>query len=227
MTHNIKTKVRVRDIFYVCLTGTALLIAAFSMLGLENKEPQIFLLYVLQEITLFVSLYFLVVRKYDLGLADFGWIKVIPRSLVKTLLKALGIFIIITIFFHVLELVAPNFPGASGGESLVPSFGTKPIQIVSLFVLAVIVAPVLEEIFFRGFIFNTLLNHYSFWPASIVSALIFTLAHMDMGSFFIIFALSLLLNWIYSQHRSIIPGIYFHMINNSIALIFELVFLAS
>lgn len=46
-------------------------------------------------------------------------------------------------------------------------------------VLAILVAPVTEEFFFRGVFFTSLRARYGFWPGAIASGLLFGLAHFE------------------------------------------------
>jgi membrane protease YdiL (CAAX protease family) len=50
-------------------------------------------------------------------------------------------------------------------------------QIAFLFVLAVVIAPVIEEIAFRGLLLRTFMRRMSFWPAALLSTAIFALFH--------------------------------------------------
>ena len=49
--------------------------------------------------------------------------------------------------------------------------------VVLLVVVAGLIAPVLEEFVFRGLIFRTFLRRMSFWPAALLSSLIFAVGH--------------------------------------------------
>jgi len=49
---------------------------------------------------------------------------------------------------------------------------------VVLGVLVVLVAPVVEELVFRGLLLRTMMWHWGFWPAALVSSAIFALFHV-------------------------------------------------
>jgi membrane protease YdiL (CAAX protease family) len=50
--------------------------------------------------------------------------------------------------------------------------------VIALLVLvAVIAAPVIEEFVFRGLLLRTFMQRWSFWPAALVSSLIFAVGH--------------------------------------------------
>ena len=81
-----------------------------------------------------------------------------------------------------------------------------------------ILAPVAEELVFRGAVLRALLswskNH---WGMIALSALIFALVHGNPAQMPHAFLIGLLLGWMYWRTGSIIPGVAFHWANNSIA----------
>jgi membrane protease YdiL (CAAX protease family) len=91
-------------------------------------------------------------------------------------------------------------------------------------VLAVVMiaglAPIAEELFFRGFLFAGLRTRWSLWPAAITSGLIFGLVHAPTGITTVVplAALGLALCWLYDRTGSLWPCVIAHMINNGLAL---------
>jgi CAAX protease family protein len=84
----------------------------------------------------------------------------------------------------------------------------------------VLLAPVAEELFFRGFLFGGLRSKWDFWPAAIVCGLIFGAVHITTGPTAAIplAALGFALCFIYEQTGSIWPCILAHAFNNGLAL---------
>lgn len=81
-----------------------------------------------------------------------------------------------------------------------------------------IFAPIVEEMVFRGAILRTLLSSFSnHWYAIVVSALIFTVVHINPAQMPHAFLIGLLLGWIYYRTGSILPGILLHWVNNTAA----------
>ena len=89
-----------------------------------------------------------------------------------------------------------------------------------VFVLAVVIAPVAEETFFRGFVLAGIGKRFGNAWGVVLSALLFSVAHMQPGALLPIFILGLLLGWLYLRTRSIWPCILTHFAYNSIALVF-------
>lgn len=90
-----------------------------------------------------------------------------------------------------------------------------------LFVLAVFFAPVAEETYFRGWIFTSLRVHWGRWPAVIVSALLFALAHYESTHLYAlaVFPLGLILAALRERTGSARTSMVFHAANNLIAFL--------
>jgi uncharacterized protein len=83
-----------------------------------------------------------------------------------------------------------------------------------------VLAPVLEEMLFRGVILRAFLQRYPRGIAIVHSAGIFGLAHMNLYQFVAAFTLGLLAGWLYERTRSLWPCIALHAAyNGSIALL--------
>ncbi len=85
-----------------------------------------------------------------------------------------------------------------------------------------ILAPLTEEVVFRGAILRTLLGMMSkrnHWVAIMISAAIFGAVHGNAAQFVNALLMGLLLGWMYYRTRSIVPGILLHWVNNTMAYI--------
>jgi membrane protease YdiL (CAAX protease family) len=87
-------------------------------------------------------------------------------------------------------------------------------KFASLFFTAVIVAPVAEELLFRGIILRGLLGRFKPWMAISLSAMLFALMHMNPWQTVPQFGLGLVLGWFYLRTRSLWPCIAGHALNN-------------
>ena len=84
-----------------------------------------------------------------------------------------------------------------------------------------LLAPLSEEIVFRGAILKSLLSSSRLpaWGAIALSALMFALIHMNPAQMPHAFVIGLLLGWMYWRTGSILPGMAYHWANNSIAYV--------
>ena len=82
-----------------------------------------------------------------------------------------------------------------------------------------LLAPVAEEVVFRGAVLHTLLQWqpHRRWAMIALSALLFALAHLNPAQLLHPFAIGLLLGWMYERTGSILPGIVYHWVNNTVA----------
>ncbi len=107
-------------------------------------------------------------------------------------------------------------------ESLVELMKDIKDMPVTFFFLAVVAAPVLEEILFRGIILEGYLKNYKPWTAILVSAFLFGLIHLNLAQGVSAFISGILFGWIYWRTRSILLGILLHFINNVLAFVSSL-----
>jgi membrane protease YdiL (CAAX protease family) len=81
-------------------------------------------------------------------------------------------------------------------------------------VVGCIAAPIAEELFFRGLVVTGLLK-WGFLPAAAVSAGLFTLAHLDIGSIIPFFAVGMVMAWLYYWRGCLWDSIAFHFLFNT------------
>jgi membrane protease YdiL (CAAX protease family) len=90
-----------------------------------------------------------------------------------------------------------------------------------LFLLAAgagsILAPLAEELFFRGYVFQTFERRYGGLWAYLFSAGLFAAVHANLAAAVPIFVLGLMLARIFQQSGSVVPGVIAHGVNNAIS----------
>lgn len=85
-----------------------------------------------------------------------------------------------------------------------------------------VLIPIAEEIVFRGAILRKLLEKMGdgkHWLAILCSALLFGIAHGNSAQFVHAVLSGMLLGWLYYRTKSVVPGIVFHLINNTVTYI--------
>ena len=80
-------------------------------------------------------------------------------------------------------------------------------------------APILEEVLFRGAIQGYLMRKYNPTVGIVVAALVFGLIHMNPIQIFYATCLGLVFGWMYYRTCSLMPVIIGHVLNNSLAVI--------
>jgi hypothetical protein len=89
--------------------------------------------------------------------------------------------------------------------------------VTGVFVIGI--APVVEETFFRGFLFQALRNSWGVWLAVPASAAIFSAIHLTPSKFVQLAILGMALAFVFHKTRSLWPCILLHALNNTLAFI--------
>lgn len=141
----------------------------------------------------------------------FGRFDAVTMGMGCSLLMAGYVFILL----HNLVLMALGVD-TQGGEILKVF---SELESPAWFVLgAVFAAPIVEEIFFRGFLFQGFRQRYG-WVAGIaISSFIFAAAHLDPVAFIPTFILGAVLAYVYHRSNSVWPGIILHFLVNAFAV---------
>ena len=83
--------------------------------------------------------------------------------------------------------------------------------------LVKVIAPIMEELLFRGLILQTL-KRYGNVFAILVTSLLFALLHGNLPQSVPVFALSMMICYVVLKSGSILPGIAIHFLNNAFAI---------
>jgi membrane protease YdiL (CAAX protease family) len=93
------------------------------------------------------------------------------------------------------------------------------MDFIAVFIAVVVIAPLIEEIFFRGYLFKLLQDKLGDNPAVILTSILFAAAHFNIFTFLPILVMGALMGWARKRTGSIIPSLILHMANNLIALL--------
>lgn len=88
-----------------------------------------------------------------------------------------------------------------------------------LFVAIAIIAPLVEEILFRGLVQNALMRKLPAWGAILGASAIFAAVHMDYHAFPALMAMGAVFGLLYHRTGSLRVNIVAHMLNNAGALL--------
>jgi membrane protease YdiL (CAAX protease family) len=94
---------------------------------------------------------------------------------------------------------------------------------IAMIALACLIAPVAEETFFRGFLQPVLRRSLGQRGAIIMVALLFALVHRNLAVFLPIFALGLVLGYLYEKTQSTIASAVAHCMHNAVTTCFLLI----
>lgn len=158
--------------------------------------------------------------KFNLPPAAWGLIRPIKINIGQVLLTLLGCFVALIAYGAVVAGLGLEFlePEANIPESL---FDQRSVLPLTLF-LVLIVAPLAEEMFFRGFVFHGLWPRFPLWAAMLISGLLFSAIHVtgaDMIGLLIPFTvIGALFAWIVQRTGSLWNAIAVHFLFNLIGV---------
>jgi uncharacterized protein len=90
---------------------------------------------------------------------------------------------------------------------------------VALFVFGAIAAPVVEEFFFRGLLYQYLRTRTGVLLGAALSSLAFALAHLTPQLIPPLFVMGLVLTWLAERYKSVYPAVAVHALNNGVVLL--------
>lgn len=90
------------------------------------------------------------------------------------------------------------------------------------FLVIVILAPITEELIFRGILFEEINRLFDYKFAILSTALLFGIYHFNILQGVNIFVMALILAMVYYYRKNILDSILIHMVNNFLALILSI-----
>ena len=211
-------------VFFVL--GAAIVGGAMAAFGEDSVETDLAeaIAIALLDVVLVVTVLVVIGRK-GAGLAALGF-----RAPRRGWLRMLG-FIVIA-YFAAIGLV--NLYGIAidvfGLDQLEPSqqlpddFYDHDVVVIMTGIAIVFMAPVAEEIFFRGFIFGGLRRYVNLPIAGLTSGALFAIAHGDPGLVIPFAGVGLVLAFLYERTGTLYAAIGVHFIFNSVSFLLLLLY---
>lgn len=145
--------------------------------------------------------------------------KQINRSLKTFAVAPFSIIVFSIILMIPIEFIVTTFLEAANIPDFqniqLPAFSKNTFGIIAI----TLVAPIVEELVFRGAILKYLLTRFSTWNAIVMSSAIFGIVHLNPTQTIAAFIIGMAIGWIYYRTRKLGTCIIMHVFNNSICLI--------
>ena len=187
-------------------------VAASVVLSLLSLDVDVGLMVSLAELLLLAPVWWLTVRKYKVGWKALGLRSFRGRMVglgCGLMILSFGFNIFYSLFLALFDLQMQ--------ADLVPIFAelSSPWWLLAG---GVIVAPVAEEVFFRGFVFAGLRQRYDWKQAAVISSALFAVIHVTPTAMIPVFILGCIFAYLYHRSDSIWPAILMHVSTNALAL---------
>lgn len=199
---SIRTAILMSVFFYAVYAVSSILFYALSAGGFRPEYPVEFL--VKQAAAWVVTL--LVARR----IAKTGWSECFPltsvtsRLVLPIVLASIGASI-------VLSDLASLIPMPESMQEFLRGLLDNSIP---TFISFVIIAPVTEELFFRGWMFRGFLKNYTTRKSIVVTATVFALFHLNPWQAVLAFPLGIVYAWLVLKTGSLVPSILSHAVVN-------------
>jgi uncharacterized protein len=119
----------------------------------------------------------------------------------------------------IMEIVVRVWPLSAWQEAMFKQMTSGSHQEI---LVTCMLAPILEEMLFRGVILRSFLTQYPRWIAIAGSAALFGLAHLNLYQFIVGAVLGALTGWLYERTRSLLPCIALHAAYNTALTVLSL-----
>ncbi len=110
-------------------------------------------------------------------------------------------------------------PSTAQAERVMRLFGRGFLGLVFALLVAVVIAPFVEELLFRGFVYSAFRQSIGVGWAIFVDVIIFALVHFDLFLFVPLAVIGFVLAWLYERSYSLGPPIFLHALNNLASII--------
>ncbi len=172
--------------------------------------------YFIQAVVLLILLWLFVFYRnratwYDLGIKPFS----ILKGIFLTLFGIIAIFFIDIVYTIFLRFI----PWDTDKNKIRLLIENKNISLTMLFIVAVIIAPICEELFFRGFLFPAFKKKMTTFSAMFLSSILFAVFHLEPTQLIPLIGIGFILSFVYEKAESLIPSVLLHSLNNLIAII--------
>lgn len=205
--------------------GLGLINQDTDLLNILVNNTSVQFLYIFLVEAAVIGLVILVLRRRGLSLKSIGWGRRFRwQDLAIALITIVAFYILLIAATALVKFLLPEVnleePQDLGFKNLV---GTADRLLA--FSALVIMAPIGEEVLFRGYLYSGLRSQWQFFPAMALTSLLFGAAHLGSGNVnsllwgaaLTTFVLSIVLSYLRERTGALYAGMIVHGLNNAVA----------
>jgi membrane protease YdiL (CAAX protease family) len=209
--------------FYVAQYGVGLAIVAGIYTGLWSESIDTPLFGAIASAIIYVCMLIIVigvpwrlfgdvVTRGDVGMGRLPHI----RDAGLTLVAFVVYMVASVMFIQFAALIVPGF-NVDQEQDIIFTQLTASSDYIVAFITLVIVAPLAEEVLFRGYLYSKMRRVASVWVSTIAISLLFGYVHGQWNVGVDVFALSLVACWLREYTGTLWAGLFLHMLKNGLA----------
>jgi len=200
--------------FISCVALIILLSLLFiPVIGIIGVETPFFLILSSFHILLLIfTAYYL--KRRGCSFRDVGLTIVKLKYVVAGILLGAALLIVSAAMSYLTE---PIFGSSMIQESLM-ELTEMPELLPPLLIFGALIAPIIEELYFRGFAYLAFKSRFGTRMGIFISALFFAVMHLDIPVFIEILVIGIILTYAYEKTKSLPLVIIAHIFNNALAL---------
>ena len=160
------------------------------------------------------------IKRYKTSLQDLGLQRVVSWSDILLVAPGAIVYIILTAALAALAAALLTFVDYNQVQDTGFANLSGYLEFALAFISLVVVAPVAEEVLFRGYLFGKMRQYAPLWVAVLLTSLLFAVVHFQWNVGIDVFALSLVLCILRVVSGSLWPSIMLHMLKNGVAFYF-------
>jgi len=192
----------------------------------QSEDIRILFTTSVMDFSALILVLYIVIKKRGQTLEALGIAR--TRFLRNVVLGFIGYLCVLPIFLFVIFFVmlVVTLLGYSPSEQQILTMFIRqenPFTLAYMIILTIFLGPVIEEIFFRGFVYPVLRAKLGVPMAIGLTSILFSFLHFKAIVFVPILVLGVILAYVYEKTSSLIASITLHIIHNSAMLIFILI----
>ena len=160
------------------------------------------------------------VGKYRCRLGDLGFRLPQKGGLWLPIAVLFAAYFIVSVYFGIVTVIdwEPLEPESTVPEAVFDS----PVALPIAAVLALLFAPLMEEAFFRGFVFGSLRSRWGLLSGALASGLLFAALHFDVGTLVPFTLIGVLFALAYAYSGSLFAAVVAHFLFNAVSFLVSL-----